>query len=121
MSYQAALDLQADAVAALADAGVDDVLVTLDGEEAPGHLAMGASVVLITPPATEFTGAAVAVATWTVYAIAATAHDPAAWWPALDSLSDALALPLEVDRQAPIQWRTNQGATYPAVQLTLTT
>lgn len=120
-TYSTALTLQARAAAAVSDAGVDDVLVTLDGEAVPGQLDSGASVVLITPPAVEHTGAAVTVETWTVYAIVGESVDVDVYWPALDAIADALADPLEVDRSEAMVWRARNGLEYPALQLTLTT
>lgn len=120
--YREALRLLAEAAAAVTSAGLDDVIVTLNDLEATPALQAGVNVVLITPTRTEHEGiTAVETTTWTAHVIASAFSDPQDWWPALDTLADALHMTFQPDTTEFNIWRTAAGEMYPARQLTFTT
>lgn len=119
-SWDEALNLRANATAALGAAGLD-VVVVLDGADALNNLVAGADVLLITPPRTERTGTALEVQTWTVYGICHQSDDVTEYWPRLDAMTDTLEEPLEIETSESRTWVTVQGNEFPATQYTFTT
>lgn len=119
-TWDEALNLRANATAALDAAGLD-VVVVLDGADAMNNLLSGADVLLIPPPRIERTGTALEVQTWTMFGICHQSDDVTEWWPALDAMTEAIAEPLEIETSEARWWTTIQGNEFPATQYTTTT
>lgn len=94
---------------------------TTDPAAAPPRLAAGALVAVVNPPRQTFTNYHEVVKEWPVWLITGPRNDRAVSWDRLDAALAALAVPLSVDEAAPEVFDDLQGATYPALTLTLTT
>lgn len=116
----AATDLLADASMALAHAGlIDDVLVTVDGDEANAAAGQGRALLVLQPPTVTMDTHAVATAEWSLI-LASQYQGGLDAWEELDDLTDVLIPALDVDRLRPASFQPPHGPPYPAYELTIT-
>ena len=93
-------------------------VVTLEFPTASTAVIAGTPALLIDAPEIEWPNWAVAMARYTVWAIAPS-RDLSTAWDTLDSMIDALVAPLNVLSASPAEFRPHQGPPVPAYRLTL--
>lgn len=113
-----ALEIKADIESILADAAIENVLVTLDTRAVEKGLFHG-PVVVVQPPKIEFSTFTITDLTWDVYVVSGPTDDAVEAWRRTDDVIDAMELGrLPLDRGEPANFQ-GQNATYPAYILTL--
>lgn len=108
------------AVTALNDAGVPEVVGTLDLAEAASALVAGQLVVCPRPPTLEIPTWHEVAATWELVLIAGPHHHPMTAWERLDEALMPLLEPLAVEGARPDAFLDNQSQSWPALVLTTT-
>lgn len=123
-TYAAALQMAAEAAEELGKAtdleGVS-ISATTDPRLIPNLLANGDLVVVVNPPAREFTTWHEEEWEWEAWVVTGPANDLPAAWRRLDAAVEALRVPLEVARARPDAFADQQRAQYPAYVLTIPT
>ncbi|WP_104087266.1 hypothetical protein [Arthrobacter sp. GMC3] len=113
-----ALEIQALIEAAIAAAGLKNVLVTLDSQDVEAALFHG-PVVVVQPPKLTFSTFTIMDAVWDVYVVSGPKDNRIESWRRTDDVIDAMELaymPLGTAEPANFQTRSNA---YPAYILTL--
>ena len=114
-----ALEIVEEIRASLEEAGLSDVLVTLDGSKiaAAARLSAGGAI-HIRPPSLKFPTHSHTFATWTIVIVYGTPTEQVASWTRLDEIIAAIAPDLDVTVAQPSSWEGKPPI--PAYELTFT-
>lgn len=122
MSLAQSLELKEKLAEALTAAGFEDTITTLDPLEAPPVVSAGGSVLLISPPALDFTTWTATEGTWEVLIITGPRQDRLTAWRRLDSITAAITTvdTLTATKAEPVTYAMPKGDEYPAYVVTIT-
>lgn len=114
-----ALEIKAAIESAIATAGLENVLVTLDSQDVEAALFHG-PVVVVQPPQLTFSTWTIMDAEWDVYVVSGPVDNRIESWRRTDDVIDAMEMAhMPLGRAEPANFQTRSGPAYPAYIVTL--